>query len=120
MKVGVVKEIKSDEYRIALTPAGARELVQRGHEVLVEAGALFASSLDPETTLRTLVRIATPTLGDLCTVDAGAVCWRGGCVSLPHWLRDRPRYARDTILWGRKSGTMLVPGTWRAADLALV
>lgn len=31
--------------------------------------------------------------GSLCRVRAGAVCWRGGCVSLPHWLRDRPRYA---------------------------
>jgi len=39
MKVGVVKEIKADEYRVALTPAGARELVQRGHDVLVESGA---------------------------------------------------------------------------------
>ncbi|MGZ4359962.1 MAG: alanine dehydrogenase [Gaiellaceae bacterium] len=39
MRVGVVKEIKSDEYRVALTPAGARELVQHGHEVLVESGA---------------------------------------------------------------------------------
>jgi alanine dehydrogenase len=39
MRVGVVKEIKPDEYRIALTPAGARELVRRGHEVVVEAGA---------------------------------------------------------------------------------
>jgi alanine dehydrogenase len=39
MKIGVVKEIKPDEYRVALTPAGARELVQRGHEVVVEAGA---------------------------------------------------------------------------------
>ncbi len=39
MKIGVVKEIKSDEYRVALTPAGARELVQRGHDVLVETGA---------------------------------------------------------------------------------
>src|SRR5215217_3236434 len=39
MKVGVVKEIKSDEYRVALTPAGARELVQRGHDVVVESGA---------------------------------------------------------------------------------
>jgi alanine dehydrogenase len=38
MKVGVVKELKADEYRVALTPAGARELVQRGHEVLVESG----------------------------------------------------------------------------------
>src|SRR5919202_3483526 len=39
MRVGVAKEIKPDEYRVALTPAGARELVQRGHEVLVEEGA---------------------------------------------------------------------------------
>jgi len=44
MKVGVVKEIKPDEYRIALTPAGARELVQRGHDVLVETGAGEGSS----------------------------------------------------------------------------
>ena len=39
MRIGVAKEIKSDEYRVALTPAGARELIQRGHEVLVERGA---------------------------------------------------------------------------------
>src|SRR5262245_27632620 len=39
MKIGVVKEIKTDEYRVALTPAGARELIGRGHDVLVEAGA---------------------------------------------------------------------------------
>src|SRR6266480_2225309 len=48
MKVGVVKEIKSDEYRIALTPAGARELVQRGHEVLVEAGSGGGSSFNDD------------------------------------------------------------------------
>ena len=39
MRIGVAREIKPDEYRVALTPAGARELVQRGHDVLVEAGA---------------------------------------------------------------------------------
>ena len=39
MKVGVAKEIKPDEYRVALTPAGALELVNRGHDVVVEAGA---------------------------------------------------------------------------------
>ena len=36
MRVGVVKEIKKDEYRVALTPAGARELVGRGHDVVVD------------------------------------------------------------------------------------
>jgi alanine dehydrogenase len=39
LKVGVVTEIKPDEYRVALTPAGARELIRRGHDVLVETGA---------------------------------------------------------------------------------
>src|SRR5207249_4255058 len=36
MKIGVAKEIKTDEYRVALTPAGARELVERGHDVTYE------------------------------------------------------------------------------------
>jgi alanine dehydrogenase len=44
MRIGVVKEIKPDEYRVALTPAGARELRQRGHDVLVEAGAGVGSA----------------------------------------------------------------------------
>ena len=44
MKVGVAKEIKPDEYRVALTPAGALELVQHGHDVVVEAGAGDGSS----------------------------------------------------------------------------
>jgi alanine dehydrogenase len=48
MRIGVVKEIKPDEYRVALTPAGARELVQAGNEVLVEAGAGLGSSF-PDT-----------------------------------------------------------------------
>ena len=34
MKVGVPTEIKTDEYRVALTPAGVRELVEHGHEVV--------------------------------------------------------------------------------------
>jgi alanine dehydrogenase len=44
MKIGVAKEIKTDEYRVALAPAGARELVQRGHDVIVETGAGDGSS----------------------------------------------------------------------------
>ena len=48
MKVGVVKEIKPDEYRVALTPAGARELVAHGHEVLVESGAGDGSTFPDE------------------------------------------------------------------------
>ncbi len=39
MKVGVPKEIKDNEYRVALTPAGAQALVIRGHQVLIETDA---------------------------------------------------------------------------------
>ena len=48
MKVGVVKEIKPDEYRVALTPAGALELINRGHEVAVESGAGLGSAFSDE------------------------------------------------------------------------
>jgi alanine dehydrogenase len=44
LKIGVAKEIKTDEYRVALTPAGARELGQRGHDVIIETGAGTGSS----------------------------------------------------------------------------
>ena len=39
MNVGVAKEIKQDEYRVAATPAGALELTRHGHNVVVEQGA---------------------------------------------------------------------------------
>ena len=46
MKVGVPTEIKTDEYRVALTPSGVRELVEHGHEVVVQAGAGEGSAID--------------------------------------------------------------------------
>jgi alanine dehydrogenase len=39
MKIGVPTEIKSDEYRVGLTPGGARELVHHGHRVFIQSGA---------------------------------------------------------------------------------
>jgi alanine dehydrogenase len=39
MKIGVPKEVKIHEYRVGLVPAGVRELVDAGHQVLVESGA---------------------------------------------------------------------------------
>jgi alanine dehydrogenase len=45
VKVGVPTEVKADEYRVALTPAGTRELSERGHEVLIQAGAGMGSGL---------------------------------------------------------------------------
>ena len=48
MKVGVPTEVKSDEYRVALTPAGVRELVDAGHEVYVQSGAGIGSAISDE------------------------------------------------------------------------
>jgi alanine dehydrogenase len=45
MRVGVPTEIKIDEYRVAITPAGVRELVDRGHEVLIQQGAGDGSAI---------------------------------------------------------------------------
>jgi alanine dehydrogenase len=43
--VGVPSEVKDDEYRVAITPAGVRELTAAGHDVLVERGAGVGSSI---------------------------------------------------------------------------
>jgi alanine dehydrogenase len=48
MRIGVPTEIKADEYRVAITPAGVRELSSRGHEVLVQAGAGEGSAMSDE------------------------------------------------------------------------
>ncbi|HEY4094635.1 MAG TPA: alanine dehydrogenase [Baekduia sp.] len=45
MRIGVPTEIKTDEYRVAITPAGVRELVDRGHEVLIQRGAGDGSAI---------------------------------------------------------------------------
>jgi alanine dehydrogenase len=58
MRVGVAKEIKSDEYRVALTPAGALELTRRGHSVVVERGAGEGSAFSDGEYERVGARIA--------------------------------------------------------------
>lgn len=48
MKIGVIKEIKNHEYRVALRPSGAEQLIADGHEVMVETGAGLGTSLSDE------------------------------------------------------------------------
>ncbi|HTA09929.1 MAG TPA: alanine dehydrogenase [Streptosporangiaceae bacterium] len=48
MKVGVPKEVKNHEYRVAITPAGAHELVRNGHKVYIQQGAGDGSAI-PDT-----------------------------------------------------------------------
>jgi alanine dehydrogenase len=45
VKVGVPTEIKTDEYRVAITPSGVRELTDHGHDVLVQSGAGEGSTI---------------------------------------------------------------------------
>ncbi len=58
MLIGVVEEIKTHEYRVALTPHGAEELVEVGHSVLVQAGAGAGSGLQDESYVEAGAQIA--------------------------------------------------------------
>jgi alanine dehydrogenase len=48
MKVGVPRELKDNEFRVAITPAGVRELIVNGHEVIIENDAGVGSSIPNE------------------------------------------------------------------------
>lgn len=45
MKIGIPKEIKNNEFRVAITPIGVRELVKRGHQVCIQTSAGEGSSI---------------------------------------------------------------------------
>jgi alanine dehydrogenase len=59
MKIGVAREIKPDEYRVALTPAGALELINHGHEVAIETGAGTGSSFADDAYTRVGARVGS-------------------------------------------------------------
>ncbi|MDD5163385.1 MAG: alanine dehydrogenase [Candidatus ainarchaeum sp.] len=59
MQVGTVKEIKNNENRVGLTPAGARELAQKGHTVLVEKDAGAGSGFSDEEYKKAGAKICT-------------------------------------------------------------
>jgi alanine dehydrogenase len=48
VKVGVPREVKNHEYRVAITPSGVHEFVRHGHAVLIESGAGLGSSISDE------------------------------------------------------------------------
>ncbi len=48
MKIGVPSEIKNNEFRVAVTPAGVHDLTAAGHEVLIQSGAGLGSSITDE------------------------------------------------------------------------
>jgi alanine dehydrogenase len=59
MRVGVPSEIKTHEYRVAITPAGVNELSKYGHEVVVEAGAGLGSSITDDEFVAAGAKIAS-------------------------------------------------------------
>lgn len=59
MKIGVVGEIKDQEHRVALTPAGAGDLVQHGHSVLVQAAAGSGAGFDDDAYSRAGAKIVS-------------------------------------------------------------
>ncbi len=52
MKVGIPREVKNHEYRVAITPAGVNEFVRRGHEVVIEQSAGLGSSIPDDDFVR--------------------------------------------------------------------
>jgi glycosyltransferase involved in cell wall biosynthesis len=53
----------------------------------------------------------------LCHTPPGLVCWRSGCLTAPHWVRDQARYA--LIRWGRRrTGRVLGCSQWVCRELA--
>ncbi|WP_433686522.1 alanine dehydrogenase [Micromonospora carbonacea] len=48
MKVGIPREVKNHEYRVAITPAGVNEFTRSGHQIFVESGAGVGSSITDE------------------------------------------------------------------------
>ncbi len=59
MRVGIPREVKDTEYRVAITPAGVKELVSHGHTVSIEAGAGDGSSIPDEEYTAAGARILT-------------------------------------------------------------
>ncbi|WP_336210380.1 alanine dehydrogenase [Nonomuraea sp. LPB2021202275-12-8] len=59
MKVGVPREVKNSEHRVALTPAGAHELVRHGHQVFVEREAGLGSAI-PDADFRSAGAVILP------------------------------------------------------------
>ena len=57
MIIGVPSEVKTDEWRVALTPAGVRELTSAGHTVYVQRGAGDGSSMPDTDFVRTGAKI---------------------------------------------------------------
>ena len=72
MIIGIPSEVKDDEYRVALTPAGVRELTSAGHTVIIEKGAGEGSAMPDSDFVRTGAKIVAD--ADAVWTAAELVC----------------------------------------------
>ncbi|MFC7341030.1 alanine dehydrogenase [Saccharopolyspora griseoalba] len=92
MKIAVPREIKNNEYRVAITPAGVHELTDRGHDVFVEAGAGAGSSIPDEDYLAAGAKV----------LPAADEVWAEGELVLKvkePIAEEYPRMRRDQVLF---------------------
>jgi alanine dehydrogenase len=92
VRVGVPREIKDNEYRVAITPAGVRELVSSGHEVRIEHGAGEGSSIPDDEYLA---------VGAKIVADADAVWGESDlvCKVKEPIAEEYPRMRADLVLF---------------------
>jgi len=90
MKVAVPREIKNNEFRVAMTPAGVRELTGHGHQVLIETGAGLGSGITDE---------AYVAEGATIVADA-ATCWSEAdmVVKVKEPVKEEYGYFRDGLV----------------------
>jgi len=89
MRIGVPKEIKDEENRVGMAPAGVRELVAGGHEVLVEKGAGIGSGFPDDDYRKAGAQLVS--VGE--TWDAGLV------VKIKEPLEKEFRFLKDQIVF---------------------
>ena len=63
MRIGIPKEIKAEEKRVAITPSGVAALVSHGHQVLIERGAGLGSGITDQEFRRAGATITTRARG---------------------------------------------------------
>ena len=92
MKIGVPKEVKNHEYRVAATPSGVHEFVRNGHEVFIERNAGVGSSIPDEAYVAAGAKI----------LDTADDVWQAGDLVLKvkePIAEEYPRMRRDQVLF---------------------
>ncbi len=125
MRIGVPTEIREEEYRVALTPAGTKELTTRGHEVLVQHGAGEGSFFSDESYVAAGARIVPD--AESLFVQAEMIVkvkeplpggdQASGATAHPlHLPSPRSRRGVDLRVWWTSGATCLAYETVESAD----